>query len=203
MFEWSVLERPLFEKMLQIAQERIAERLQWVLERDVGPIIRFGGCEQATPPMMSNRQFDEFIIGYEAPLWKMVREAGRVLWVHCHGKVSTVLERFIENGVQLLDPVEPPPQGDLELREAKARAAAGPMTLIGNIEISDLQTGTPQSIARQVQDAICQGGRKHFILSASDVVGSALDDQMYDNIIAYIKTAAKFAPFHSKVEDIN
>ncbi len=195
MFEWTITERPLFEKMLQVIQARLGERLQWALENGVGPVFRFGGCEQATPPMMSNRFFDEFIIGYEAPLWQMVRQAGRLVWVHCHGKISTVLDRFVENGVQLLDPVEPPPQGDIELKTAKERAAAGPLTLIGNIEISDLQNGTPELIERLVREAICQGGRQHFILGASDVVGSAVDNQMRDNIIAYLETAANYASF--------
>jgi uroporphyrinogen-III decarboxylase len=196
MFEWTLTERPLFDKILQVIQERLAERLQWALDSDVGPVFRFGGCEQATPPMMSNQFFDEFVLGYEAPLWKMVREAGQMVWVHCHGNVSTVLDRFVDNGVQLLDPVEPPPQGDIEIKEAKERASRGPLTLIGNIEMSDLQTGSPDLIEGLVRAAICEGGRKHFILGASDVVCEAVDDRMQDNIIAYVETAARYAPFN-------
>jgi len=183
------------DTMLQIIQERLSERLHWALEHGVGPFLRFGGSEQATPPMMSKRLFEEFIIGYEAPLWKMVREAGGIVWVHCHGKVATVLNRFVENGVQMLDPVEPPPQGDITIKEAKARAAAGPLTLIGNVEMSDLQNGTPELIERLVREAICEGGRKHFIMGTSEVTVSAVDDQLRENIIAYLETAARYAPF--------
>ncbi len=197
MFEWTITERPLFEKMLRTVQERIVERLQWVLDNGVGPIFRFGGCEQATPPMMSNRFFDEFIIGYEAPLWQMVREAGCILWVHCHGKIATVLDRFVDNGVQLLDPVEPPPQGDINIEEAKKRAGAGPLTLIGNVEMSDLELLSPNEIEAKVRAAICQGGRSHFILSASDVAGGAVSDRLRDNIIRFVETGVKAGAFNS------
>ena len=62
---------------------------------------------------------------------------------HCHGNISTVIDKIVGAGVQLLDPVEPPPQGDIEMKVAKERAAAGPMTLIGNIEMSALETESP------------------------------------------------------------
>ncbi len=192
MFEWTITERPLFERLLGVVQERLAERLRWALDNGVGPIFRFGGCEQATPPMMSNRFFDEIILRYEAPLWRMVREAGRILWVHCHGRVATVLDRFVEQGVQLLDPVEPPPQGDIEIGVAKARAAAGSMTLIGNVEMSDLQLATPDQIRSKVRAAIGQDDRRYFILGASDVAGAALDNRLYDNIVTFIEAGRDY-----------
>lgn len=195
LLEWTITERPLLDTMLRIIQERLSERLHWALEHGVGPFFRFGGSEQSTPPMMSKRFFEQFVIGYEAPLWKMVREAGGIVWVHCHGKVATVLNRFMENGVQMLDPVEPPPQGDITIKEAKARAAAGPLTLVGNVEMSDLQNGTPELIERLVREAICEGGRKHLIMGTSEVTVSAVNDQLRDNIIAYLETAARYAPF--------
>ena len=118
-FEWLATERALIDRMIGTIYERVAERLQCVIEQGVGPLFRFGGSEQATPPMMSKRMFKQFIVKYEGPLWQMVREAGHIPWVHCHGKVKTVLDEFVEGGVQVLDPVEPPPQGDIDIAEAK------------------------------------------------------------------------------------
>lgn len=196
-FEWTLTERPMVERMIRIAHERVAERLQHVLERGVGPIIRFGGCEQATPPMMSPRFFDEFIIKYEGPLWTTVRDAGKILWVHCHGKISTVIDRFVDMGVQLLDPVEPHPQGDIEIAEAKKRAAVGPMTLIGNVEMSTLETCSVDQVEMEVRKAICEGGRKHLILGASDIALSAISDRLRENITRYIESGIKYGTFSS------
>ncbi len=198
--EWSILERPLVDRLIQTAYERVAERLQYVLDQGVGPLVRIGGCEQATPPLMSNRFFDEFIVGYEGRLWQMVRGAGQVLWVHCHGKIATVFDRFVAGGVQLLEPVEPPPQGDIELEEAKKRAAAGSsMSLMGNIEVSDLENSPAGLIEVQVRRVMGQGSRRHFILGTSAQVVSAISDRLHDNLIRFIETGIKCGSFPRSV----
>jgi len=136
--------------------------------------------------------FDQFILGYEGRLWKMVRDAGQIVWVHCHGKVRTVIDDFVQGGVQLLDPVEPPPQGDIDVGEAKQRAVAGPMTLIGNIEFSDLCQLSADEIEARVERAVCEGGRQHFILGASDFPISAIDDRLKENLICFIEAGIKY-----------
>lgn len=193
--EWTITERPLIDRMIQMAQERIAERLRYALQGGAGPIVRFSGCEQATPPLMSNRFFEEFIVKYESPLWRMVREAGRILSVHCHGKVGTVIDRFVDLGAQLLDPVEPPPQGDIEIGEAKRRAARGPMTLLGNIELSMLGSCSEDQVEHEVRKAICEGGRKYFILGASALLVSAVSDKLRDNLVRFIEAGARYGTF--------
>ena len=55
----------------------------------------------------------------------VIHDAGRLAWVHCHGKMNPVLDRFIEMGVDCLNPVEPPPMGDILLSDAKRRAGGG------------------------------------------------------------------------------
>ena len=195
-FEWLATERSLIDLMMETIYERVAERLQCVIDMGVGPLFRFGGSEQATPPMMSKRMFKQFIVKYEGPLWQMVRKAGHIPWVHCHGRVNTVLDEFVKGGVQMLDPVEPPPQGDIDIAEAKQRAAAGPMTLIGNIEHSDLCQLSTKEIEKLVQQAICDGGHKHFILGASDVPISAIDERTRDNLICFIETGVRYGTFH-------
>ena len=92
--EWSVTERPLIERLIETAYERIAERLYYCLEHGVDCIFRFGGSEQATPPLMSRESFVDFILKYEKPLWQMVKSAGQIAWVHCHGKIGSVLAGF-------------------------------------------------------------------------------------------------------------
>jgi uroporphyrinogen-III decarboxylase len=190
--EWSLMERPTVERLMQAAQERLAERLRHILAAGAGPIIRFGGCEQATPPMMSGRMFDRFILGYERPLWQQVRAAGQIVWVHCHGRVATVLDKFVDAGAQMLDPVEPPPQGDITLAAARRRGGRSPLTLIGNIEWSDLEQRTPAEIEALVAAAVAEGGPDHLILAASAEAISAVNDHLADNIAAFIEAAARY-----------
>ncbi len=145
--------------------------------------------------MMSKRAFEQFILKYERPLWQMVRDAGQIVWVHCHGKINTVIDDFVQGGVQLLDPVEPPPQGDIDIEEAKRRAAAGPMTLIGNIQYSDLCQLPTDEFETLVKRAIFEGGRKHFILGPTEFPISAIDKLTRDNLICYIEAGLKYGTF--------
>ncbi len=193
--EWTLVEPDLVEDLLAAAAERTAVRLEWALDQGVGPVVRFGGSEQATPPMLSKRYFDRYVLKYEAPLWQKVRQAGKILWVHCHGRIRTVIDEFVNAGVQMLDPVEPPPQGDIEIEEARRRAARGPLTLLGNIEMSDLQMSSPAEIEAMVQRAVGEGDRKHFILCASDIAISAIDERFARNVEAYIYAGLKYGTF--------
>ena len=195
-FEWIAMERPLIDRLLDTIYERVAERLQYVLEHGVGPVFRFGGSEQATPPMMSKRMFDQFILQYERPLWQMVRKAGKTVWVHCHGKVNTVIDDFVEGGVQMLDPVEPPPQGDIEIDEAKRRAAAGSDDADRQYSIqrfmSALHAGN-RSIwlsRRSVKAAasISFWGRPNFRFPP-------LMNAFRDNLLCYIEAGVKYGTF--------
>ncbi len=178
--------------MIATAQERLTERLGYILEMGAGPIIRFGGSEQATPPMMSGVAFDRYILGYEKPLWDLVRQAGQIVWVHCHGRIRTVIDKYIAAGVQMLDPVEPPPQGDIQIADAKERARSGPLTLIGNIEWSDLEQRTPDEIELLVQKAILDGGSDHLILGCSAEVINSPDDHLTENILRYFEAARRY-----------
>ncbi len=150
---------------------------------------------------MSKRSFDEFIVKYEGRLWDLVRKAGKTVWVHCHGRAATVLDRFISGGVQLLDPVGTPTAGNIDIGPAKEQAAGAGMTLIGNIEMSDLPTCTPDEIEARVKKAVCDGGPKHFILAATDFAISRVDDHMRENIIRMIDTGLKFGTFNSSISN--
>jgi hypothetical protein len=109
--------------------------------------------------------------------------------------VAAIIDKFVDLGVQVLDPVEPPPQGDIEIGEAKKRAARGPMTLIGNIELSMLQSCSVDQVEREVRRAICEGGRKHFILGASSLLCSSVDDHLRDNLIRFIEAGITYGSF--------
>lgn len=193
--EWSITESKLVERLITIVQERLAERLEYVLEHGAGPLFRFGGSEQATPPMMSGRSFDRFILGYEAPLWEMVRRAGKIVWVHCHGRIRTVIDKYIDAGVQMLDPVEPPPQGDIGITEAKLRARRGPLTLVGNIEWADLEHDDSITIQAKVRQAIENGGKDYFILGCSAEVISEPGGLLTENILSYLEAGQKYGEF--------
>ena len=69
-------------------------------------------------------------------------------------------------GVDVLHPVEPPPQGNVTAAEAKA-VARGRMCIEGNIQIGSMYDGTPGAIReetrRLIEDAFTD--RRNLIVS--------------------------------------
>jgi len=193
-FEWCLTERATIVKLLETHLERISVKLEYLLQNGVGPCYWFGGSEQATPPMMSNQMYDDFVVRYDSQLFDLVHKYGGLVHVHCHGKVNTVFERIIDMGVDMLDPMEPPPDGDLEICEAKRRAK-GRITLMGNIEIRDLDFATPEQIDEKVKHAIIDGGKFHFMLYPTATAISSITDQYRDNAIQYILSGLKYGSF--------
>ena len=193
-FEWCLTERATIVKLLETHLERIYVKLEYLLQNNVGPCFWFGGSEQATPPMMSNQMYDDFVVRYDSQLFDLVHKYESLVHVHCHGKVNTVFERIIDMGVDMLDPMEPPPDGDLEIGEAKRRAN-GRITLMGNIEIRDLDFATPEEIDDKVKHAINDGGKKYFMLYPSATAISSITDQYRNNAIQYIRSGLEHGKF--------
>ena len=156
---WCATEKSTIAKLIETAFERIYEQFEYLLQQGVDPIFRFGGSEQATPPMMSPKLYDEFVVRYDKRLFDLVHRYGGCVAVHCHGRVRGILDKLVNMGVDLLDPVEAPPSGDIEIGEAK-RKVEGKITLVGNIQFGDMEVCTPKEIDEKMREAICSGGKK-------------------------------------------
>ena len=190
-FLWCAAERETIMRLIETVFERTYDRLERVLKEGVGPVFWFGGSEQATPPMMSPELFDELSIAYDKQLFDLVHRYGGLVHVHCHGKISGILSKLVDAGVDFLDPVEPPPQGDITMEDAK-RLCDGKTVLLGNIEFCDLEFDTPAEIDRKVFEAIIPGGKKHMILYPSATPITPLTDRYRDNAIQFITSGLKY-----------
>ena len=188
---WCVIERSTILRLIETAFERIYGQLEYLLRKGVGPIFHFGGSEQATPPMMSPKLYDEFVIQYDSKLFDLVHRHGGLVAVHCHGRVRGILGKLITMGVDLLDPVEAPPSGDIEIVEAK-RKVKGMITLVGNMQFGDMEICTRDEIDQKVREAICSAGKEKFILATTEGPISPVSSRMRDNYIQFIESGHKY-----------
>lgn len=127
--------------------------------------VVFGGSEQFTPPMMNPKSFDEFVVPYEGVLVKQLKKYNIPLECHCHGRVSYALKKIMEMGYDATDPVEPPPQGDITLEEAR-KIAGDRLTIMGNIELVEIENGEPEQIKEHVRRIIATGQNRLIIADA-------------------------------------
>ena len=159
-------ERDLMRDLMDVAAARIRANLLALLDLGAGPIIRFGGAEHATPPLMSPADFDALVVAYDEPLVRLCIERGRLVAYHCHGHLRHALPRFVEMGVDQIDPVETVPDGDVTIAVA-VELAAGQITLTGNIQSREINMGEPAEIAARVRELIEIAGPRRLIISTT------------------------------------
>ena len=164
-------EKSLIDELMDIAARRIGTNLERLIESGVGPVIRFGGAEHATPPLMSPDDFDHLVVEYDAPLVELCRSKGRYVAYHCHGNLRHALRRFREMGVRQVDPTETVPDGDVSLKEARA-IAGREVILAGNVQCREIFSDSVgvDVIRRRVRSVIDEAGPDNIIVTTTGTV---------------------------------
>jgi hypothetical protein len=193
LLEWVAAEPAAIRELADAWLERTGGKVDFLLSQGVGPFWHFNGVERASPPMMGPRQWEEWVVPYDGELMRRIKahDPEARIHVHCHGRVGTLLDSFLAMGVDSLDPVEPPPQGDITFAEARRRVADR-MTLYGNIEFLDMETRTPDEIEALVRRAIDEGGRQRTVLMPSATPHERLSDVFVANALRYLEAGLKY-----------
>jgi len=190
--EWMATEPEVIRALADAWLTRTTEKVVFLLDQGVGPFWHFNGVERACPPMMGPRQWEEWVVPYDGAVMRLIKERDpqNLIHVHCHGRVGTLLRSFREMGVDSVDPVEPPPQGDITM--AGARERVGPdMTLFGNIQFLDMERATPDEIETLVRRAIEEGGPRVW-LHPSATPHERPTERFLANANRYLDAAVKY-----------
>lgn len=163
---WTVDAEDLVLTAIATFAERVHAHARAALAAGIRGVYGWVGPELCIPPLLSLRHFDRYCDAFDRPLIATIHEGGGRVWVHCHGKMRGVIERFADQGVDVLNPIEPPPMGDLELPEAFAIVGER-MGLEGNLETHDLMTATPEVLRAKLAAAVEAGRGRRFILCPS------------------------------------
>jgi hypothetical protein len=196
LLEWVLTEPAIIKDLADAWLARTGEKVAFLQSQGVGPFWHFNGVERASPPMMGPKQWEQWVLPYDGEIMRQIkaRDPEAIIHVHCHGRVGTLLQSFIEMGVDSTDPVEPPPQGDIEIGDAKTRTA-GQLTFFGNIEFADMEMRTPDEIEEKVRRAIEDGGKHHIILTPSATPHERLTPRFTRNAIRYLEAGLKYGAF--------
>ena len=156
--------------------------------------VWIGGSEWVTPPMASPQTYDALVQEQERDLITYAHKQGDVIvHVHCHGHVRHALQRTIERGADYTEPVEPPPDGDITMAEAKA-LAAGRITLGGNIECRVLCNENPEAVETAVRAAFA-GGKHRFVLRPTEGPSPRMSTQEFRNWMKMVDMWEMLSPF--------
>jgi hypothetical protein len=165
--ELTLTEAVLMAELTGICQQRTLEILQVLFSKPGIEYVWIGGSEWVTPPMASPRTYDALVQEQERDLIAYAHGQGDVVvHVHCHGHVRHALQRTIQRGADYTEPLEPPPDGDITMAEAKA-LAAGRITLGGNVECRILCNETESAVETAVRAAFA-GGKHRLVLRPTE-----------------------------------
>ena len=154
--------------------------------------VWMGGCEWLTPPMGSPQQYGELVQEYEKRIIDRVHAAGALCHVHCHGNVRSTIELAADRGADFFEPMEPPPDGDITMAEAK-RLVGDRLTLGGNVEARVLENegvGDVEAAAR----AAFEGSKERMVLQTSAGPYCAMTPRMIANYHKLIDVWEELSP---------
>jgi hypothetical protein len=190
---WSLIERETIIRLLDEFSRRAELLIKALLEDKTGPVFAILGMEQATPPMLSEKDFSEFVTQYDEKLYAPIREEKGIVFVHCHGNLKKILDDFINMGAGCLHPVEGPPMSDLELGEAK-KTLTGKICIEGNMQLDDFYSKDEEYIRETVKKAMTdasQGGG-YVLCPTASPIPPVLNEKTHKNYLAYIEAGLEY-----------
>lgn len=149
----SATDRKILHALCERQMKTIISRLKHLIDHGVGPYFSMAGEEYIVPPLHGPKDFYDFNVRYDKPIIDLVHDAGGRIHIHSHGSMKNVLQGFVDMGVDVLHPFEPPPQGNILAAEAKA-ISRGKMCLEGNIQINRMYEATPDEMRAETEQLI-------------------------------------------------
>jgi len=154
-------------ELTRVFSSRIINHAKEAIISGINGVFSWVGPELFIPPLMSPVDFDEFVFENDKKLCDVIHNGGGYVWVHCHGKVSNFIEKFVRMGVNVLNPLEPPKNGDINLEEVISKHS-NCIGWEGNIEIQDIIESDPEHLKELIHTCVEAGNKSgRFILCPS------------------------------------
>jgi len=188
-YEWFLelcyLDPDLMAELTEICRQRVLDCVKVLLSRPGIEYVWMGGSEWITPPMAPPTVYDALVQEQERSIIQYIHEnSDAIVHIHCHGNIRDALPKTIHRGGDYTEPVEPPPDGDITMAEAK-EIAAGRITLGGNVECRVLCVESEDTLETAVRAAF-EGGKERFILRPTEGPSPIIDQQEFRNYMRMI-----------------
>ncbi len=188
-------ENALFKEVLDAVFPRVMDYLKAMLDAEAGDMYRIVGPEYATEPYLPPALFDEFVTPYVTEMVKLIDSYGKYARFHCHGNLRANLDAVAATGAPGIDPVEPPPDGDITIGEIRQRYPE--LGIFGNIELKVLEHGSQEDVKAVVRTAMEEGkpGGRFCIMPTAAPINIPLAEKTAANYVTYIDTALELGTY--------
>ncbi|MCJ7532781.1 MAG: hypothetical protein MUO64_17385 [Anaerolineales bacterium] len=181
----------LFHRLLERFAILLYQKTEAVARALPGRLWRIYGPEYASPPYLPPRLFQEFVVRYDTKMVELIHQHDGYARIHSHGRLKQILGDIVSTGCVGLDPIEPPPQGDVSLRYVR-ESYGEQLVLFGNLEASDIENLPTDLFRRKVMAALQEGtsgkGRGFVLMPSACPYGRVLSPLALANYGAIIDT---------------
>lgn len=188
----AMTEQEIFHKALKKAQEILLKKTARIAKDLPGRLWRIYGPEYAAPPYLPPKLYKEYVTDYDRDLVGIIQKYGGFARIHQHGRQKDILEYTAQTGCTGLDPIEPFPQGDVELSEVRKKYGQQ-MVLFGGLEICDIEQMNQEEFKVKVEHVMCQGtqgdGKGFVLMPSSCPLGRVLSENAYKNYEVMMEVA--------------
>lgn len=185
-----------FEEITKEFHRRNMQNLKNMMETTSGDIYRICGPEYITPPYLPPKYFERFMLPYLSDMVSLIHSYGRMVRIHCHGKIGKVIDMIAETGCDGTDPCEETPDGDITLSELKRRVGDR-LCLFGSMQLKLLEKGCREDVVRETKRMMLEGkpGGRYVMMPAAGPIDVPLKHQTIENYHAYIDTALEYGSY--------
>jgi hypothetical protein len=190
----TLTERDLIHELCRRQMEIILARLKNAIRLGVGPFFSMLGEEYLVPPLHGPVDFCDFNVRYDKPIIDLVHEAGGRIHIHSHGRIGRVFQSFVDMGVDVLHPVEPPLMGDITAKQAKSMAR-GKLCIEGNLQVANFYEHTAGQIRDEVRTLIDDAFDDHrglIVAPSASLYQFGKGQQCCDQVRAMIETVCAY-----------
>ena len=190
----ALTEQELFHELLEKLSRHIYARTEVTAKAFPGHLWRIYGPEYATEPYLPPHLFDEYVVRYTGPMVEMIQKHGGFARIHCHGRIRAVLDDIVGMDPTAIDPIEPPPQGDIELDEVRRRYGKD-LVLFGNIEFADIECAEPAEfekiVAKCLKDGTDGEGQGFVLMPSSAPISRTISPRVMANYETMVRLATQ------------
>jgi uroporphyrinogen-III decarboxylase len=175
----------LMAQMTAIASARVNAYVERLSQAGADAYRIIGG--EYVTCQLGPAAFEALIQPFDTPLCRIMRRYGAVAYYHNHGPIMRWLEPIRELGVDALDPLEAPPWGDCDLREARRRIGDR-VCLVGNLDDMEvLEQWDADAVKELGRRRIEEAGTTGFILGGT--ASGTYTERAARNFIALVEVA--------------
>jgi uroporphyrinogen decarboxylase len=186
------LDRPLFDELVEMFQERTMAEAKAVLEAGIEWVF-LNSYYNSVSAGWSPAIFEEVFVPHIKAVTDLAHSYGGYVDYYDDGNLAKTMGMIADCGVDVLETCTPPPMCDFDLREAKAKIGDR-VALKGYVDLLYVvMRGTPELIEKTVAEAMeigKPGGG--FIIGSSD---SFREGTPPGNIRAYFESCLKYGGY--------